>query len=266
MEQNHGILTDLMFNKVTGDVTNREGYIVISSPATPDYYFCNALVLPCMPGDADKEKLESDFVRLVAVSPGIKHKCFTWSSHDENASLVSFIADGYKWSSQAVLSTDPRTIVNTTHLSQLSDGYELREFSSEKDWDQWLQINIENDEKDYPTQEFLSYLHAIRSSYKVLISQGLGHFWGAFLGGQQVAHAGLFFMARVGRFQSINTAKGHRNRSLCTSLVRCAALSSSGRADNLVIVADVGGHPRALYRKLGFVHSVFIHSLCKWRP
>ena len=41
-----GLKSELMLRRVGGSVTEREGYICIATPSTPDAYFGNALILP----------------------------------------------------------------------------------------------------------------------------------------------------------------------------------------------------------------------------
>jgi predicted GNAT family acetyltransferase len=74
---------------------------------------------------------------------------------------------------------------------------------------------------------------------------------------------GLFFLAGMGRFQSVVTAEQHRNRGICKTLLSEVISRTAGFAGPLVMVADEAYHAGKIYESLGFVQRGRVASLCQ---
>jgi ribosomal protein S18 acetylase RimI-like enzyme len=102
-----------------------------------------------------------------------------------------------------------------------------------------------------------------QTAYKTLIDRGLGNWWGAFIGDEQVGSLGLFFLDGIARFQSVITAPQHRNRNVCKSLMAEVIRRTAGRSHQFVIVADEAYHAGEIYEAMGFQRQGRVASLCQ---
>ncbi|SDX60866.1 Ribosomal protein S18 acetylase RimI [Collimonas sp. OK242] len=257
-----GIDTDLMFNRVAGDVTRNDQYMVVRTPDSPDYYFGNLLVLNRAPQDGERELLESDFARFVGTPPGIKHRTFLWPvSGNERFELNSFINAGYEFSENTVLIATSADLLRPARENQ---AVTIRRFRDSADWSGWKEMQLADNAGKFPEPEFLNYLAGKQATYQRMIADNLGDWWGAFIEGKQVANLGLFFDGETARFQAVHTAPSHRNQGICRTLVHHVALAGFQRAVRLVMVADENYHAARVYESLGFRRSERMASLCWW--
>jgi predicted GNAT family acetyltransferase len=85
---------------------------------------------------------------------------------------------------------------------------------------------------------------------------GLGHWYGAFLGGKMVADLGVFHDRRgLGRYQSVETHPDFRSRGIAGRLVYDAGLQAmlEHGLHTLVIITDADSSPSRIYASVGFV-------------
>ncbi|NKI70027.1 GNAT family N-acetyltransferase [Collimonas pratensis] len=257
-----GIQTELMFNRVQGEVARCGQYTVVRTPATPDYYFGNLLVLEDAPRNQDRAQLEADFADLVGAPPLIKHRTFLWPVHDDaRATPDAFIDAGYEFSQTAVLIAHAQDLIAP---AQRPAEIVLRRYRDAADWSAWQALKLADNAGRYPEPEFLRYLSGLQAMYQQMIADHQGDWWGAFIGDTQVANLGMFFTEDSGRFQAVFTAPAYRNRGICHALVHHVAEHSFGRATRLVMVADESHHAARLYETLGFQRRERMASLCWW--
>lgn len=250
---NLGLSTDLLLHNEIGIVESRNGYLVIRTPDAPDYFFGNMLVLPRRPTGSDLERLERDFAALVGTPPLIAHRTFTWPEDTDSAvNLDAFIERGYDATVCRVLTLYPSDRLSVATNPSVT----VRKLGSQQDWDAWSRMQL----ADMVNQRYMAHQ---QTAYRRLIDRGLGNWWGAFIGDEQVGSLGLFFFGGVGRFQSVITAEQHRNRGICRTLVSEVIKLTAGRADRLVMVADEAYHAGAIYEALGFQPQGRVASLCQ---
>jgi hypothetical protein len=106
------------------------------------------------------------------------------------------------------------------------------------------------------------YIAHQQTTYKRLIEQGFGDWWGAFIAGEQVGSLGLFFLQGMGRFQSVLTAEQHRNKGVCKTLVSTVVGLTANRAERFVMVADETYFAGKIYEALGFEPHGRVAALC----
>lgn len=257
-----GIQSELMFNRVRGEVVRCGQYTVVRTPAIPDYYFGNLLVLEGAPGNQERLQLEADFAHLVGAPPLIQHRTFLWPVHsDATVAPDAFVEAGYEFNQSAVLIAHPQDLIAP---AQRPSDITLRRYRDAADWTDWQALKIAENAGRYPEPEFLRYLAGLQAMYRQMIDDCQGDWWGAFIGNMQVANLGMFFAEDSGRFQAVFTAPSYRNRGICRALVRHVAEHSFQRAARLVMVADESHHAARLYETLGFQRSERMASLCWW--
>jgi ribosomal protein S18 acetylase RimI-like enzyme len=258
-----GITTDLMFNRAAGEVRIEGRYTVIRTPAAPDYYFGNMLVLGDAPHGDGLPTLEADFARLIGTPPVIQHRTFLWPVNGEPAfDPQPFTGAGYAYAESTVLLASPRDLLEP---DAINTSISIRPYRDLRDWDDWQVLFLAENAGMFPGETYLTFMLGQQAMYRDLIEAGRGDWWGAFIGEEQVANLGLFFEGRTGRFQSVITAASHRNQRICKTLVHHVAREGLKRADRLVMVADEHYHAARVYESLGFRRQERMASLC-WYP
>lgn len=254
-----GMNTDIQLHEETCNVGQVDDYIVIRTPNVPEYFSGNMLILGQRPDAAQLPRFEQDFARLIGVPPVIGHRMFSWSEEAEGAvDLDTFVEQGYDATLCRSWVATPKQIRD----ARAHEAISVRTFNQAADWETWMQMQLADmpDPSDAVSVRCFEYQ---QKAYRGLIDRGLGDWWGAFIGHEQVASLGLFFLGRTGRFQSVITAETHRNRGICKTLVSEAIGREPARADQWVMVADESYHAGAIYQSLGFTPQGRIGSLCK---
>ena len=257
--ENLGLATDLLIHAEIGVVESVDGYVVVRTPESPEYFFGNMLVLQRRPEKRDLNRLERDFAQLIGVPPLITHRTFVWAESDEGAvDLDAFVEQGYDGTINRVLTAQPDQIRPVATNGKI----EVRAFCSQEDWNDWASMQLADmtDPSDIVSQRYLAYQ---QKAHRALVTRGLGDWWGAFIDGEQVGSLGLFFLGDVGRFQSVVTAEHHRNKGVCRTLVKEVIQLMASRADRLVMVADESYHAGKIYEALGFGQRGRVGHLCR---
>lgn len=209
-------------------------HVVIRAPDAPEYFSGNLLVIDKRPSIDKLLRLESDFARRIGVPPLIGHRSFTWDEPSEgHVDLDAFVECGYDATIFRVWAATPDSI----RPVKSHETVNVRSFDNESDWDAWMRMQLDDmpDSSDTVSIRCMAYQRAM---YKNLIDRGLGNWWGAFIGDEQVGSLGLFFQGRMGRFQSVITSDAHRNRGICKALVSSVLGETSDRVDRWIMVAD----------------------------
>lgn len=256
---NLGLATDLLLHAEIGTVESRDEYIVVRTPDAPEYFFGNMLVLQQRPSVSDLKLLEHDFGQLIGTPPLIAHRTFVWpESADSVVALDTFVEQGYDATVCRVLVAHPGAI-NPVATNSL---VKVRPFALEQEWDDWsrMQLAAMPDPTDITSQRYITHQ---QRAYRSLIERGLGNWWGAFIGDEQVGSLGLFFLDGIGRFQTVITGAKHRNRNVCKTLMTEVIRLSAGRSHRLVIVADETHHAGTIYEAMGFRQQGRLASVCQ---
>ena len=256
---NLGLATDLWLHTETGMVESRDDYVVVRTPAAPEYFFGNMLVLRQRPLAGDLRRLEDDFARLVGTPPLIEHRTFTWPEADDDViTLDAFVEQDYEATVCRVLVSRPEDIGRVS----INPLVKVRPFAVQRDWDNWSRMQLDDmpNPLDVTSQRYMAYQQI---AYRSLIERDLGNWWGAFIDDEQVGSAGLFFVDGIGRFQSVITEPKHRNKNICKTLVSEVIRLNAGRSERLVMVADESYHAGAIYEAMGFRPQGRVASLCQ---
>ncbi|MFP6561327.1 GNAT family N-acetyltransferase [Paraburkholderia sp. B3] len=259
---NLGLFTDLLLLRETGTVNSEGNYVVVRTPDAPDYFFGNLLFLRQRPADSDIERLEHDFARLVGTPPRIAHRTFVWpeapGTPDSPVSADAWVRQGYDLTVCRVLAAHPHDVRNVA----INPRIEVRRLESQRDGDDWSRMHFA-DLADPFAPSSRRYMAHLQATWRHLIERGLGDCWGAFVEDELAGSLGLFFLDGLGRFQSVTTAKHHRNQRVCKTLVSEAIRLTTGRAEKLVMVADEAYYAGAIYESIGFRPHGRVASLCR---
>lgn len=119
--------TALMIHRLSGSIDDRGEYLVLRTPAVPDFWYGNCLALPWPPAPGD---LERWMERFETELPGYEggHRVFLVDSPEGDAGdSTPFLEAGFELSVLDVLATDhPRA------PEGLSDRYPIRRVSGDR--------------------------------------------------------------------------------------------------------------------------------------
>ncbi len=231
-------------------VTDMGDYWVQQTPAEPDFWMGNQLILKR--DDLDLAALE---VAFQAHFPGAKHRAMVWDIPGLDANRVAppFETAGYERDL-----CDALTLAGEIAQADVPKGITLRRLETEQDWGQALALALEiGVEEGHPADSHVHYLQRRNTGRRQQIARGLGQWFGAFDGDLLVAQMGMFHDADVARYQHVETRKSHRRRGICAALLRHCRLWVLDRAPDAtpVIVAETDGAAGRLYRRMGFAHT-----------
>ena len=247
MPKSLAFITDVAIRSMEGaSVTERDGYVVVETPANPGFWWGNFLLLdaPPEPGTAG-EWLD----RFAAAFPAAGHVALGIDTTDAAAAIpADFTEAGLEPDRSIVL-----TAAGVAEPPHLNREAEIRTLESDDDWEQSVDLSMRLWGGDQ-----LDYYQGRVASRRRLTEQRRGAWFGAFDDGRLVSQLGLFLTgAGVARYQDVETDPAVRRRGLAGTLVWQAGqygLDELG-AHTLVIVADAGGDPIRLYRSVGLTDA-----------
>lgn len=234
-----GFGTDIVLRVLEGgEVTERDGYLVVRSPGMPAFRWGNFLLLRESPQPGSQDlwwtTFASEFPTADWVTLGV----------DETDPVSP---DGFEGFTAEIV--DVLTASELVPPAHLNEAAEVRPVTTDAEWDQAYRLTCVCNPG---SEEFLRTRIAARRR----VSQaGHGAWMGAFLGGELLAHLGVFDAgSHLARFQDVETHPDARRQGLAGTLVYAAgrfALQALGTR-TLVIVAHPSRDAIRLYRSLGF--------------
>lgn len=262
-----GIQTDVMIARLRGStIEDRGDHQIVRSPANPDFWWGNFMVLPNPP---DAEQVPRWIERFVATFPASKHLAFAIDLASDAAAHSAPNEIGVHWTAAWVdhgLEYSPSSVMSATTVSvppHPQPAATCRPLSTSADWDQWVELRVANNDQpgDSSYRGFvLKSGHEIRA----MIANGAGQWFGAFRDGELCSTLGLFTDGGgTARFQSVDTHPAARRQGFAGTLVHHAAQWGFRElgAHTLVIVADPAAEAIRVYRSLGFVEQETEHQL-----
>lgn len=259
IEENLGLVSDLLLHAEVGSVTHEDRYIVMRTPEAPEYFSGNALVLERRPSQEERRQLEEDFAQRIGTPPAFSHRSFSWPEKTfDTIDLDAYVAHGYTASVYSVLMAER----NTMRPTATNGAVQIRLLETDRDWDDWARMSLA-EMPDPASEVSRRCVEFQQAAYRRLIDKQFGNWWGAFIDDELVGSLGLFFFGSIGRFQSIVTREDHRNKRVCRTLLTEVVKRTAGARDRLVIVADEAHHALKLYESLGFVRQARTGNLCQ---
>jgi GNAT superfamily N-acetyltransferase len=246
-----GYRTDLMLRVLEGSsITDRGGYLVVRTPANPEYWWGNFLLLPASAWPDDAAIWISRFAEAF---PAARHLAFgidaTTVAGDAPA---GFLAAGLKAQLHTVL-----TASSVREPPRPNRVAQIRRLDGDADWAQALELRLAC--SDHVADPAGAQFERRRTHQARLLAEaGHGACFGAFLDDRLVAQLGVFSDGSgTARYQNVETHPAARRQGLAGTLVYQAgqhALTEMA-ARLLVIVADPGYHAIRVYRSVGFADA-----------
>ena len=248
-----GLQTDLELAATRGVVTDREGYLVVSTPDDPTYYVGNTLVLPAAPQVGEVGYWSRKFAEELP-DPAIRHVSFRWDgitgdtgAHDE------LVAAGFQVESSQVMTA---RAVAASRIELEVRQLETREVISTAE--------LEYADADRHDEIHRRFLHRRAIWKQSLVATGRAVWFGAFDRGALVGSLGLVALGARARFQDVQTAASHRKRGIAGALLAAAAREVLPSIEQLVIVAEPDSAAARVYERVGFRAIERVASACRY--
>jgi GNAT superfamily N-acetyltransferase len=248
-----GYLTDLMLRRFEGStIVDKGEYLVVSSPAHPDYWWGNFLLLPA---SAWYDEAAPWLSRFAEALPGARHVALGIDGTAGGLDVgepTSFLAAGLKPDQNTVLTaTSPHEPPHPNRTAQ------CRPLAGDDDWRQSLDLRMVCSEA-VRLPGGAEFERRRTEQARRLAGAGHGAGFGAFESGRLVAQLGLFSDGSgTARYQNVETHPDARRQGLAGTLVHHAGLwgLDALAARVLVIVADPGYSAIRIYRSVGFTDA-----------
>lgn len=239
--------TELSLLRTSGSlVEEHDTHLVVRTPANPDFYWGNFLLLPEAPATGEEvgrwlDEHHRAFPAATHVTLGI--------DRIEGADLTPLSDAGMR------LDVPVAMTASEVHPPPRPDTTaEIRQLAGDGDWEQVIDLTMAGEEDDpHLTRSFIARRAAANRS---LVDGDHGRWWGAFIEGRLVASMGIVRADEgLGRFQSVKTHPDHRGRGLAGTLVHRASTDAFATlgVHTLVMVADPDYLAIRVYRSVGFV-------------
>jgi ribosomal protein S18 acetylase RimI-like enzyme len=245
-----GYRTDVALLALGGStVQQREGYLVVRTPANPLHWWGNFLLLPHPPGP---EQTGRWLDRFAAEIPDARHVALGVDGTDGRVEDLQGMAD-------AGLFVEAATVMTATAVHEPphpNRDAEFRRLVSDDDWDQLVDLRVVCNENGETAASYREFSRRKAATNRALVGAGHGAWFGAFEDGRLRTSMGLLRASEgLARFQSVETHPDARGRGLAGTLVHHVSrygLDELGAA-MLVMVADPGYSAIRVYRSVGFV-------------
>jgi ribosomal protein S18 acetylase RimI-like enzyme len=244
-----GYRTDLMLRRLEGSsITDMGGYLVVVSPAYPEFWWGNFLLLP---ESAARDEASIWISRFTEAFPGAGHVAIGIdSTQASGADAAGFLAVGLK--------PELSTVMTATSLREPphpNRAAQCRRLDGDDDWQQAIDLRLACSDVTGPPGGG-DFDRRRLEQMRRLAEAGHGAYFGAFQAGRLVSQLGVFSdRSGTARYQNVETHPAARRQGLAGTLVYQGGVYAlkALAASVLVIVADPGYSAIRIYRSVGFV-------------
>ncbi len=254
-----------MLARHSGEVIDRDEYIVVRTPNNPTYHWGNYLIFRTPPRSGDEarwcERFDDEFASL----PGPRnHRLLAWDTADGDSTGVidPFVAKGMQLETAVALTATAITLPPRPNLDM-----EVRRIESPSDWQEAIELQVLTRDPAHSLEGYRTFKEEQFANYRRMSESGVGDWYGAFLGDTLVGDLGIYHEGGVARFQSVSTHPSHRRRGVCGTLVHQSAtmLRALTPIQTFVMEADPEYHAARIYESVGFTpcetnHALYWHS------
>ena len=243
-----GYRTDVMLRVLEGSVvTDHPDYLAVRTPANPEFWWGNFLLLPARAAHGQAAPWLSLFS---AEFPAAAHVALGLDiTGDDGTDLAGFAAAGLEVQRDIVLTA--QALREPPHPNRAAS---IRPLAGDGDWQQSATLQGLCDAED-GIDASPAFTDARNRARRRLAETAHAAWFGAFLDGELVSHLGVICgPGRIARYQDVGTHPAARRQGLAGTLVHHAGQYALGRlgATTLVIVADPGEGAIRVYRSAGF--------------
>jgi GNAT superfamily N-acetyltransferase len=255
-----GLQTDLMIERWSSELLDRGDYLLVRTPAEPDYWMGNSIVVAPPAGGEDGAawlaRWNAVFEREL---PGAAHRCVR-----VDGGLDGWTAPGEPWCVERDTALARRAPPQPARGG--AAGIDVRPLDGDADWARLSALSIAN-ERDYPVDDrYRAYAAARYRAKRGWVEAGRGLWWGGFDGGELVSALGVVSDGGgLARYQDVMTAESHRGRGVASALIAAAGAEALARGAHTLVIVAVAEGPRRLYTDLGFEPTA-VHAHVMVRP
>ncbi|MEU6084402.1 GNAT family N-acetyltransferase [Streptomyces sp. NPDC047108] len=247
-----GFRTDLMLRSMAGSlVTHHPSHVVVRTPANPQFWWGNFVLLGAPPRQGDVARWSAVFADEF---PGAAHLALGVDGIEGDTGDPAELAE-------LGVTTEVSSVLTAGRLvppARPATGVTIRPLTGDGDWAQARDLRFACHDDGTLDPEYRRFVEEKVSEERRLCASGHGTWFGAFADDVMRAGAGLFSDGSgIARFQNVETHPDARRQGIASSLVHHIGtwgLETLG-ARTLVIVADPDYHAIGLYRALGFADS-----------
>lgn len=252
-----GWRSDFILHRHGALVAERDDCLVVRTPANPNFYWGNFLLLPQAPRDDElahwMDRFDEEITRL---QPASQHVALGINGPPGDASLPTWVHAGFEIMPTAVLQLSPGQL--RAPLRQARGAVQVRPLNLAHEMDAAVALQCADAGGFEPTNHE-KHRRAQMQRYARMAEAGEALWFGAWCDGVLAADCGLMRDATVagalGRFQHVSTHPLWRRRGLCSALIHEVSrygFEHWGLARTLMC-ADPDDVAIAIYESLGFV-------------
>lgn len=244
--------TDLIFTKQDGEILDRENYLVVKTTSNPNFFWGNLIIFKNAPTTNVMEDWVKTFDKELTDSR-IYHKTFAWDS-EEIGEIKSFEEAGYKLEKSVVLTATQDQIIPPAKQNLEMKVVVIKE----SDWNKVIEVQAAIN------PQYASFYAKQALTYQKMIKDGLGKWFGAYLGDVLVGSLGIFKEDKIGRYQIVSTHPNYQRQGICGTLVYKTAQHAFSHMgiEKLVMVADENYHAARIYESVGFRPVEKMYGVC----
>ncbi len=251
-------------------VARRNRYLVVRSPSNPTHWWGNLLLFEQPPAPGDRARWEKLFASEFADQPLSVHFTFAWDQAGDlvGAAQEEFGAHGYDIERSVGLVAGPDRVRRHPRANREVEVRALdpRAGADEDLWSGVVEMQVAGrDPERFEEETHRIYCRSRLDDLRRLFDRGRGACYVALAGDEVVGSCGVVVTDGRGRYQTVDTAKAHRRRGICSRLVADAGHHAAQRygARQLVIVADPEYHALGIYESLGFQPVEHVAGVCR---
>jgi hypothetical protein len=247
-----GIATDALVRASFALEERHDGYTIVRSPGKPDYWFGNCLVLDSEPAPASYDGWIRAHAEAFAGVP-VKRRIVLWEN-DTRKSLEPY--DGPLSRESVTILTTRQSPACATTLARIAP------LASQNDWDAAL-VLVKQERIEAGNPEQVDFAMWRFEGHHRDADAGRCRVWGAWIGEDLVAFAGLYANGEWARFITPVTKAEYRRRGLFSTLASRAMSETLALfpGTTVVIAAEKGSGLEQLYEGLGFRVAGEQHAL-----
>lgn len=255
-----GFLTNLIFSRFSGTVTDKGSYTVIKTPSNPGYHWGNYIIFDRPPREGDLQQWLQIFDSEFDNSRVSQHYLFAWENI--KGEYQEFLNAGFEADAASVLTTK---ILNPP-LNE-NNKIQIRKISTDKEWAQVLELQTLCADPKHINDYYHEFKAKLTAQYRKMSEANLGNWFGAFIGDKLVGDLGIFHENGIGRYQNVGTHPDFRKQGICGTLVYQAGLIAlrDYKIQFLVMEADPDYHAARIYESVGFRRNEENYALSRWK-
>lgn len=256
-----GLRSNLALDADHTSVIDAGDHRVLVTASCPDYWEGNCLLLDAPPASPDDgaDVWTAALARWrAAIDAGpvgaVPHPLIRWESTDPGPIATSVLPAGTTHAQDTVLALD-----DSASVSGAAPAVECRPAASDADWDAIVAMVLGDEPEDDAHARYRRWAYA---ALRRRFARTGSTWWTAWDGPLLVGSLGLFRDDALWRFQELETRASHRGRGIASRLIgRALAEPPAGARPPVYMVAETGGAPERLYRRLGFAPVSWIHGI-----